>query len=47
MQVQPLSQEDSLEEGMETHSSVFAWKTPWTEESLVGYSLWAYKEMDH
>ena len=24
--------EDSLEEGMETHSSILAWKIPWTEE---------------
>ena len=30
--VQSLSQEDPLEEGMETHSSIFAWSTPWTEE---------------
>ena len=26
-----------LEEGMATHSSVLAWRIPWTEE-LVGYS---------
>ena len=25
--------EDPLEEEMATHSSVLAWKTPWTEES--------------
>ena len=24
--------EDPLEEGMATHSSIFAWKIPWTEE---------------
>ena len=24
--------EDSLEEGMATHSSILAWGTPWTEE---------------
>ena len=28
-----LRQEDSLEEGMVTHSSILAWKIPWTEES--------------
>ena len=28
-----LGWEDSLEEGMATHSSVLAWRTPWTEES--------------
>ena len=32
MQVQSLGQEDPLEEGMATHSSILAWKTPWTEE---------------
>ena len=30
--VQFLGQEDFLEEGMATHSSILAWKTPWTEE---------------
>ena len=28
-----LGQEDSLEEGMATHSSIFAWRIPWTEEA--------------
>ena len=32
MQVQSLSWEDTLEEGMETHSSILACKIPWTEE---------------
>ena len=27
-----LGQEDSLEEGMAAHSSILAWKIPWTEE---------------
>ena len=27
-----LGQEDSLEEGMATHSSVLVWRIPWTEE---------------
>ena len=31
-QVQSLGQEDSLEKGMATHSSILAWRTPWTEE---------------
>ena len=31
-QVQSLSQEDPLEDEMASHSSVLAWKTPWTEE---------------
>ena len=30
---------------MATHSSILAWKIPWTEE-LVGYSLWGCKESD-
>ena len=32
--MQPLSmiQEDPLEEGMATHSSILAWRSPWTEE---------------
>ena len=32
-QVQSLGQEDPLERGMATHSSILAWKIPWTEES--------------
>ena len=31
-QVQSLGWEDPLEEGIETHSSILAWKIPWTEE---------------
>ena len=31
--VQSLGQEDSLEKEMATHSSILAWKIPWTEES--------------
>ena len=27
-----LGQEDPLEEGMTTHSSILAWRIPWTEE---------------
>ena len=30
--VQTLGQEDPLEEGMATHSSILAWRIPWTEE---------------
>ena len=29
--VQSLGWEDSLEEGMATHSSILAWRIPWTE----------------
>ena len=31
-QVQSLGREDPLEEGMTTHSSILAWRIPWTEE---------------
>ena len=30
--VQSLGQKDPLEKGMETHSSILAWRIPWTEE---------------
>ena len=30
--VQSLIWEDPLEKGMTTHSSIFAWRVPWTEE---------------
>ena len=30
--VQSLGQEDVLEKDMATHSSILAWKIPWTEE---------------
>ena len=33
MRVQSLGWEDPLEEGMTTHSSILAWRIPWTEES--------------
>ena len=28
--LQSLGQEDTLEKGMATHSSILAWRTPWT-----------------
>ena len=31
-QVQSLGQEDPLEKKMATHSSILAWRIPWTEE---------------
>ena len=43
--VQFLDQEDPLEKGMETHSSIFAWRIPWTEV-LEGYSPWGCIELD-
>ena len=32
MWVRSLGQEDALEEGMAIHSSILAWRIPWTEE---------------
>ena len=32
MWVRSLGGEDPLEEGMATHSSILAWRIPWTEE---------------
>ena len=31
-QVPSLGREDPLEKGMATHSSILAWRSPWTEE---------------
>ena len=45
MQVQSLGQEDALEEEMAIHSSVLAWKIPWTEEP-GGCSPWGCKGSD-
>ena len=42
--IQSLDQEDPLEKEMATHSSILAWKSPWTEGLLVGYSPWGWKE---
>ena len=43
--VQSLGRKDSLEKEMAIHSSILAWKIPWTEEP-VGYSPWGRKELD-
>ena len=45
-QVQSLGQEDSLEKGMATHSSILAWKIPWTEEPGRLHSQWGRKALD-
>ena len=44
-QVRSLGQEDPLEKGMATHSSILAWRVPWTKEP-GGYSPWGDKESD-
>ena len=45
--VQFLGWENTLEEGMATHSNMLAWRIPWTEElSLAVYNPWGHKESD-
>ena len=39
-QVRFLSEEDPLEKEITTHSSILAWKTPWTEEPGGLQSMW-------
>ena len=39
MWVLSLGQEDPLEEGMANHSSILAWKSPWTEEPVELQSM--------
>ena len=41
--VRSLGQEDPLEKGMATHSSIHAWKTLWMG-SLVGSNAWGPKK---
>ena len=43
--VQSLCREDSLEKEMATHSSILAWRIPWTEE-LGGLQSTGLKESD-
>ena len=44
-QVWALGQEDLLEKGMATHSSILAWRIPWTEEP-GGLQSWGHKQSD-
>ena len=39
MQIQSLGWEDPLEKGIATHSSILAWRSPWT-------TSWGYEELD-
>ena len=43
--VQSLGQEDPLEKGTATHSSILAWRIPWREEP-GGVRPWGLKELD-
>ena len=46
-----LGREDPLEKEMATHSSILAWKIPWTEKNAhekahwIGYSPWGHKRV--
>ena len=44
IQVQSLGWEDPLGKGMVTHSSILAWRMPWTEEPGRLYSSWGHRE---
>ena len=44
--VQSLAQEDPLEKGMATHSSILAWRIPWTEEPGWATVQEGHKESD-
>ena len=46
MWVQSLGQEDPLEKEMATHSSILAWKIPWTEE-LGGLQSMGLQRVGH
>ena len=43
--VRSLGWEDPLEKGMATHSSILAWRIPWTEEP-GGLQSMGHKELD-
>ena len=45
-QVRSLGREDPLEKEMVTHSSILAWKVPWTEEPGGLQSIGSQKETD-
>ena len=45
-QVQSLNWEDPLKKGMATHSSILAWKIPWTEEPGGLQSMGVIQESD-
>ena len=44
--VQSLGWEDPLEKGTATHSTILAWRIPWTEEPGRLYSPRGHKESD-
>ena len=45
-QIRSLGQEDPLEKGMATHSSILAWRIPWTEKPSGLHIPRGHKESD-
>ena len=45
-QVQSLGREDPLEKGVATHSSILAWRIPWTEE-IGGLQSMGLQTVEH
>ena len=45
-QVPFLAQEDPVEKGMATHSSILGWRIPWTEKP-GGLQSWGCKRVGH
>ena len=43
--VRSLDQEDALEKGIATHSSILAWRIPWTEEPGGLQSMGSQRDM--
>ena len=44
--VQSLGQEDLLEKGSATHSSILAWRIPMDRRAWLANSPWGHKESD-
>ena len=42
-----LGQEDPLEKGMATHSSILVWRIPWTEKPGGLHSPWGSQRVGH
>ena len=42
-QAQSLGREDPLQKGMVTHSSILAWRIPWTEEPAGLQSMGSHR----
>ena len=43
IRVRSLGWEDPLEKGLATHSSILAWRIPWTEEAGELQSMWSQR----